>query len=83
MSKRPLPPPYIDQVIDSNIGCELLSFLEAYSGYHQITMKERNQHATIFITPSRTFYYISMPFGLINVRATYERCMLKCFTYQV
>ena len=24
----------IDQVIDSTAGCELLSFLDAYSGYH-------------------------------------------------
>ena len=26
--------PRIDQVIDSTAGCELLSFLDAYSGYH-------------------------------------------------
>ena len=32
--------PRIDQIIDSTSGCEILSFLDAYSGYHQITMKE-------------------------------------------
>jgi hypothetical protein len=26
----------IDQVIDSIAGCDLLSFLDAYLGYHQI-----------------------------------------------
>jgi hypothetical protein len=51
----PSPLPRIDQVVDSNIGCELLSFLDAYSGYHQIAMKETDQHATTFITPFDTF----------------------------
>lgn len=33
-SKDPFPLPRIDQVIDSTVGCELLPFLDAYSGYH-------------------------------------------------
>ena len=32
--KDPFPLPRIDQIIDSNSGCEILSFLDAYSGYH-------------------------------------------------
>jgi hypothetical protein len=51
----PSPLPRIDQVVDSTIGCELLSFLDAYSSYHQIAMKETDQHATTFITPFDTF----------------------------
>jgi hypothetical protein len=66
----------IDQVIDSTVGCKLLPFLDVYSGYHQIVMKESDQHATTFITPFGTFCYVSMPFGLKNVGATYQRCML-------
>jgi hypothetical protein len=30
----------IDQVIDSTAGCVLLSFLDCYSGYHQIALNE-------------------------------------------
>jgi hypothetical protein len=37
--KDPFPLPRIDQVIDSTAGAELLCFLNAYSGYHQIRMK--------------------------------------------
>jgi hypothetical protein len=32
--------PRIDQVLDLMAGCELLSFLDAYSGYHQIPLTE-------------------------------------------
>ena len=45
------PLPRIDQIVDSTSGCEILSFLDAYSGYHQITMKESDQLATSFIIP--------------------------------
>ena len=30
--------PRIDQIVDSTSGRELLCFLDAYSGYHQISM---------------------------------------------
>ena len=49
--KDHFPLPRIDQIIDSTSGCEILSFLDAYSCYHQIAMKESDQFATLFITP--------------------------------
>ena len=67
------------QIVDSTAGCETLSFLDAYSGYHQIKMKESYQLATSFITPFGMFCYVTMPFGLKNVGATYQRCMLQVF----
>ena len=73
------PLPHIDQIVDSTSGCETLCFLDAYSRYHQITMKESDQLATSFITPFGSFCYVSMPFGLKNVGAMYLRCMLRCF----
>ena len=42
-------------------------------------MKEFDQLTTSFITPFRSFCYVTMPFGLKNAGATYQRCMLKCF----
>ena len=73
------PLPHIDQIVDSTSGCETLYFLDAYSKYHQIAMKESDQFMTSFITPFGSFCYVMMPFGLKNTRATYQRCMLKCF----
>ena len=41
--KDPFPLPRIDQIIDATAGHDLLCFLDAYSGYHQIKMKESDQ----------------------------------------
>jgi hypothetical protein len=77
--KVPYPLPRIDQIVDSTAGCESLSFLEAYPGYHQIRMKESDQLATSFITPFGMYCYVTMPFGLRNAGATYQRCMNHVF----
>jgi hypothetical protein len=69
--KVPFPLPRIDQIVDSTPGCELLCFLDAYSAYHQIKMKEYDQLATSFITPFSMFCYVTTPFGLRHVEATY------------
>jgi hypothetical protein len=73
------PLPRIDQVIDSTAGCETLCFLDAYSGYHQIAMCITNQLATSFITPFGAYCYKTMPFGLKNAGATFQRCMRRVF----
>jgi hypothetical protein len=77
--KVPFPLPRIDQIVDSTAGCETLSFLDAYSGYHQIKMKESNQLATSFITTFGMYCYVTMSFGLRNAGATYQRCMQHIF----
>jgi hypothetical protein len=77
--KVPFPLPQIDQIVDSTAKCELLCFLDAYSGYHQIKMKESDQLATSFITPFGMFCYVTMPFGLRTTGATYQRCMQHVF----
>ncbi|KAK1627581.1 hypothetical protein QYE76_001896 [Lolium multiflorum] len=81
--RDPFPLPRIDQVIDSTAGCELLSFLDAYSGFHQIPLKKEDQIKTAFITPHGAYCYVTMPFGLRNAGATYQRCMQKCLFDQI
>jgi hypothetical protein len=75
--------PRIDQVIDSTVGCNLLCFLDCYSGYHQIDIKEEDQEKTVFITPFGTYCYTTMSFGLKNTGATYQRAIQKCFKSQL
>jgi hypothetical protein len=67
--------PRIDQVIDFTAGYNLLLFLDAYSGYHQIPLYEPDEIKTSFITPYGAYCYVTMPFGLNNAEATYQRTM--------
>ena len=57
----------------------MLSFLDAFSGYHQIPMYPPDAEKTSFITPHGLFCYNVMPFGLKNVGATYQRLVTKMF----
>jgi hypothetical protein len=58
-------------------GCEILSFLDAYSSYHQIVMKESDQLVTSFMTPFGMYCYVTMPFSLKNAGATYQRAACR------
>jgi hypothetical protein len=53
--KDPFGLPRIDQVVDSTAGCSVLSFLDCYSGYHQISLAKEDEEKTTFITPFWSF----------------------------
>jgi hypothetical protein len=42
-------------------------------------MKESDQLATLFITPFSMYCYVTIPFGIRNAGATYQRCMQHIF----
>jgi hypothetical protein len=67
--------PRIYQIVKSIASCELLSFLDAYSGYHQTSLTIDDEEKTVFITPFGIFCYTKMAFGLKNGRATYQKCI--------
>ncbi|KAL3741040.1 hypothetical protein ACJRO7_022199 [Eucalyptus globulus] len=77
--KDDFPLPHIDVLVDSTAGFELFSFMDGFSGYNQIRMKEEDKEKTAFITPWGTFHYKVMPFGLKNAGATYQRAMVTLF----
>jgi hypothetical protein len=64
--KDPYPLSRIDQIVDSTAGCDLLCFLDAFSGYHQIKMEREDEEKTAFIMPCGVYCYVCMPFGLKN-----------------
>ena len=81
--KDSYPLPRIDIMVDSTVRHELLSFMDAFSGYNQIKMEEDNQERTSFVTNQGLFCYKIMSFGLKNTGVTYQRLMNKMFTYQI
>ena len=69
--KDSYPLPRINTLVDSMARHELLSFMDAFSCYNQIKMKEEDQEKTSFVTSQGLFCYKVMPFGLKNAGATY------------
>ena len=68
--KDPFPLPRIDQIVDSTAGCDLLSLLGAYSGYHQISMTREDAEKTAFITSCGTYCFFKDAFRV-------EECWLN------
>ena len=65
--------PHIDVLVDNMPGSALMSFMDGFSGYNQIMMAPKDITKTTFTTEWGIYYYMVMPFGLKNVRATYQR----------
>ena len=61
----------IDTLVDSTTRHELLSFMDAFSGYNQIKVNEEDQEKTSFVTSQGLFCYKVMPFELKNAGAMY------------
>jgi hypothetical protein len=81
--KDSFPLPWMDVLIDSTSGHELLIFMDAFSSYNQIHMSEFDQGKTSFITNRGLYCYKMMPFGLKNAGATYQRLVNKMFRDQI
>ena len=77
------PLPWIDTLVNSTARHQLLSFMDAFSGYNQIKMVEVDQEKTSFVTSQGLFCYKVMSFELKNARATYQRLMNKMFAHQI
>ena len=69
--------------MNATAGHGLISFMNAYSGYNQIRMHELDQEKTSFITDRGLYCYKVMPFGLKNVRVTYQRLLNSMFVQQI
>ena len=77
--KESFPLPHIDRLVESTAGNELLTFMDAFSGYNQIMMHPDDREKTAFITDRGIYCYKVMPFGLKNAGATYQRLVNKMF----
>lgn len=81
--KDNFPLPMIDQLVYSTTRHAVFSFKDAYSGYNQIPMYEHDQEHKSFITDRGIFWYIGLPFDLLNVGATYQRLINMIFEKQI
>jgi hypothetical protein len=71
--KDDFPLAWIDKIVDSTMGCEMMALLDYFLGYHRIWLCREDEEKTSFITPIGLYCYLGMPEGLRNAFPTYYR----------
>ena len=56
-----------------------MSFMDAFSGYHQISLAREDQEKMSFVIDTGLYCYNVMPFGFTNAGATYQLLVNKVF----
>jgi hypothetical protein len=69
------PLPKMDYILQKVVGSQNMSMQDGFSGYNQIMVHPNNREKMAFTTPWETFMYAKMPFGLMNIGATFQREM--------
>lgn len=69
--------------MDSTSSYLTVTFVDAFSGYHQIKMRTEDRIHTSFRAAGGLYCYKVMPFGLKNAEVTYKRMMDKVFQNQI
>ena len=75
--------PYIDLLVDLMARHQLLSFMNAFSGYNHIRLDEADQEKTSFVTLQGLIFYKVMPFRLKKAGATYQRLVNRMFIQRI
>lgn len=84
------PLPNINDILEQLGNAKYFTTLDLASGYHQIQMNEQDKEKTAFSTQTGHYEFTSVPFGLKNALATFQRLMntvliglqgIKCLVY--
>ena len=73
------PLPFTNEVLDTVIGYAAYSFIDCFSGYHQVCIHEDDRYKTTFITEWGAYVWVVMPFSLKNAPPTYQRIVNQIF----
>jgi len=69
--KDPYPLPFSNEVLNTVTRYETYSFLDRYSGYHQISIAFEDRYKTTFVIDWGAFVRMLMPFGVKNGPPTF------------
>jgi hypothetical protein len=62
----------MEHILQRVIGASMISTIDGFSGYNQISVFLENRENTSFTTPWGTFMSAEMPFGLMNAGETFQ-----------
>ncbi|KAE8236405.1 hypothetical protein A4X03_0g9447, partial [Tilletia caries] len=69
------PLPTIDSIFNTLLGKRIFSSLDAIRGYHQMPVREGDRWKTAFTCHRGLYQYKTVPFGLKNAPAVFQRLM--------
>ena len=75
------PLPQLPDIFDAMTEAKpkYFSLLDLRSGYHQVPLDPATKEKSIFVTHSSQYQFLCLPFGLINVPATFQLLVSKVF----
>ena len=73
--KDSYPLPRMDECIDTLGEAKIFTTLDAFWGYWQISLSEKDKPKTSFVCHAGQFQYTRMPFGLTNGPETFQRAL--------
>jgi len=77
------PLPNMDMLLQQVTGSSLMSMLDGFSRYNQVSVAEEDRPKIDFIILLETYTYISMPFVFKNVGETFQRETDHAFKYLI
>jgi hypothetical protein len=76
---EPFPTPFSDEVRDQVVGNEVYSFIDGFSGYHQVRIAKEDKKNTTFTIEWRSFSYNVMPFRIKNSPTMFYQIVITTF----
>jgi hypothetical protein len=71
--KKNYPLPNMENLLQRITGDGMLSMSDGFTRYKQVLVKDEDQLKTALTTPWGTHKYLRIPFGLLNVKLTFQR----------
>ena len=77
--KDKFPLPRIEDCLDALGGSKFFALLDLKRAYHQIAVDPKDRYKTAFVTSRGQWEWISLPFGLANAPAHFQRAIAHLF----